>query len=288
MKFLKILLSFLLLMALSSCKEIEVLLDDSFIEDILIEGEDENISLVDVPEYDGDPYVILNNNIPEFDESDFGEKSFEIYSELDDLGRCGEAYANLSQELMPEGERENISHIKPTGWNSSGYSEIEGKFLYNRCHLIGYQLAGENANELNLITGTRYLNVEGMLPFENQVAKYIRKTDHHVLYRVTPIYEGNNLVASGVIMEAQSIEDDEIMFNVYVYNVQPGVVINYDDGSNYLKANETGVEIRGNSRSLVYHCPGQRAYDEMLDSKYLVIFDGEKEAVEAGYKRANQ
>ncbi|MBO5461599.1 MAG: DNA/RNA non-specific endonuclease, partial [Ruminococcus sp.] len=151
------------------------------------------------------------------------------------LGRCGEAYANICQELMPTEERGNISSVKPSGWVNAEYDFIDGKYLYNRCHLIGFQLAGENANECNLITGTRYFNVEGMLPFENMIADYVKETENHVLYRVTPIYEGSNLVASGVQMEAKSVEDDGegILFNVYCYNVQPGVEIDYATGESW-------------------------------------------------------
>ncbi len=193
------------------------------------------IDIASIPSYDGSPYVEINGNVPAFEESELTTQPFEIYSELDDLGRCGTAYANLGRELMPDEERGSIGMIKPSGWHTIRYDGlIEGNYLYNRCHLIGYQLAGENANELNLITGTRYMNVEGMLPFENLVADYIKETGHHVLYRITPVFEGNNLVASGVVMEARSVEDDGISFNVFVYNVQPGIIINYADGSSRL------------------------------------------------------
>ena len=190
-----------------------------------------------VPEYSGDPHVVINNNAPYFTEDDFIETSYEYYSELDDLGRCGEAIANIGQDLMPTEKRGSIGSVKPTGWHTIKYDIVDGKYLYNRCHLIGYQLTGENANTKNLITGTRYLNIEGMLPFENMIADYIKETNNHVLYRVTPIFEENNLVASGVLIEAQSVEDngEGIMFNVYCYNVQPGVIINYLDGSSSLE-----------------------------------------------------
>lgn len=191
-----------------------------------------SISLADIPDYAGDPYVVVNNNQPEFAESEMTTSSFETYSDLDVLGRCGIAYANIGQDLMPTEERGNISDVKPSGWQSVEYDGIDGGYLYNRCHLIGFQLTAENANEKNLITGTRYLNVEGMLPFENMVADYIEETGNHVLYRVTPIYEGDNLVASGVQMEAKSVEDngDGILFNVYCYNVQPSITIDYATG----------------------------------------------------------
>ena len=189
--------------------------------------------LSQIPNYTGNPYTIVNDNEPKFDESDFTTEAFEIYSDLDNLGRCGVAYANICKELMPTEKRGKIGMIKPSGWHTVKYPEIiKDRYLYNRCHLIGFQLAGENANEKNLITGTRYLNVTGMLPFENEVADYVESTGNHVLYRVTPVYDGDNLVASGVQMEAESVEDKGagVSFNVYVYNVQPGVIIDYATG----------------------------------------------------------
>ncbi len=189
-------------------------------------------SLADVPSYSGKPYVPVNNNAPTFAASDCTTKSFERYSDLDSLGRCGAAYANVGIDTMPTEDRGSIGSIKPSGWHTVKYDNVDGKYLYNRCHLIGYQLTAENANPKNLITGTRYLNVEGMLPFENMVADYIKETKHHVLYRVTPIFEGNNLVATGVHMEAYSVEDkgEGISYNVFVYNVQPGITIDYATG----------------------------------------------------------
>lgn len=192
-------------------------------------------ALDEIPEYSGEMYVIINDNKPNFSEEDYSVEPFEKYSELDSLGRCGVAFANVCRETMPstEDERGDISMIRPSGWRQKLYNE---EALYNRCHLIAYQLSNENANEKNLITGTRRFNVEGMLPFENKVADYLRNQgkdeNKHVLYRVTPIYEGENLVASGVQMEAYSIEDngEGICFNVYVYNVQPGITINYATG----------------------------------------------------------
>ena len=191
------------------------------------------VSLADIPEYSGEPYVVLQDNWPDFDVEDLTTEPFEIYSELDSLGRCGAAYANVCLEIMPTEERGSIGQVKPSGWQTVKYDFIDGKYLYNRCHLIGYQLAGENANRQNLITGTRYMNVTGMLPFENMVDDYVEETENHVLYRVTPIFEGTNLVASGVQMEAFSVEDEGegICFNVFVYNVQPGVVIDYATGN---------------------------------------------------------
>ena len=180
------------------------------------------ISMEMLPEYSGEPYVVINNNEPNFEQKYFNTNSFESYSDLDSLGRCGVAFANIGKDIMPTEERGSISHVKPTGWHSVKYDNVDGKYLYNRCHLIGFQLTGENANEKNLITGTRYLNVEAMLPFENMVADYVKETNNHVLYRVTPLFEGDNLLAKGVQIEASSVEDngEDILFNVFCYNSQ--------------------------------------------------------------------
>lgn len=188
-----------------------------------------------IPEYSGNPYVELNGNLPYFTDEELSTTAFELYSELDSLGRCGAGYANICKEIMPTEERGSIGMVKPTGWHTVKYDCVADRYLYNRCHLIGYQLAGENANEKNLITGTRYLNVDGMLPFENEVADYVNNTDNHVLYRVTPVFSGDNLLASGVIIEAKSVEDDGagVQFNVYCYNVQPGISIDYTDGQSW-------------------------------------------------------
>jgi len=196
----------------------------------------ESVTLENIPPYAGEPYVVIDENQPNFTLDDFTTLEFEEYSELDMLGRCGVAYANICIELMPTEERGEIGMIKPTGWHTVKYDCVDGKYLYNRCHLIGFQLAGENANRLNLITGTRYFNVDGMLPFENMVAEYVEDTGNHVLYRVTPIYEGDDLVARGVQMEAISVEDEGegVCFNVFVYNVQPGVEIDYATGESWL------------------------------------------------------
>lgn len=192
-------------------------------------------SVQDVPAFSGEPYVVINDNQPEFNQDDWTTTSYEYFSELDSLGRCGYTMACIGIDLMPTEDRESISSVKPTGWVQNQYYFVDGKSLYNRCHLIGFQLTGENANERNLITGTRYCNVEGMLPFENMVADYVKETRNHVLYRVTPIYDGDNLVARGVQMEALSMEDkgDGICFHVYVYNNQPGVQIDYATGENW-------------------------------------------------------
>lgn len=189
-----------------------------------------------VPEFTDQPYVVINNNNPFFtDEEKATTDTFEFYSELDSLGRCGMALANVCKELMPTAERESIGQVKPTGWQTAKYDHVDGKYLYNRCHLIGFQLTGENANEKNLITGTRYMNVDGMLPFENMIDDYVDETENHVLYRVTPVFEGEELVARGALMEAYSVEDEGegICFNVYVYNNQPGVVIDYATGESH-------------------------------------------------------
>lgn len=202
----------------------------------------------DYPEYSGSAFVEINSNVPDFSLSDIKKaKSFEDYGELDDYGRCTTAYACVGKDVMPKSSRESISKVKPSGWNNAKYDFIEGGYLYNRCHLIAYQLTAENANPYNLITGTRYLNISGMLPFENEVADYVKETGNHVLYRVTPIYDDDELVARGVTMEGYSIEDkgSGICFNVYCYNVQPGIVINYKDGSSSFAGNaEATVESR--------------------------------------------
>ena len=201
-----------------------------------------SFSLEEVPAFSGEPYVVLNDNQPGFTQEEReNDASFEAYSPLDSLGRCGPAFANIGPELMPTEERGSIGQVKPSGWHTVKYDSVDGKYLYNRCHLIGYQLTAENANEENLITGTRYLNVEGMLPFENLVADYIQETGNHVLYRVTPVFEGSNLVASGVQMEAFSVEDqgEGVCFHVYCYNSQPGITIDYATGESWETGDET-------------------------------------------------
>ena len=301
--------------------------EDSNSNNILLTNPNTNddISISNIPEYSGEDYIILNNNIPNFSDSDLTTTSFEEYSPLDSLGRCGVAFANIGTDIMPTEKRESISSVKPSGWKSIKYDIVEGKYLYNRSHLIGYQLTAENANEKNLITGTRYFNATLMLPYENMVADYIKETNNHVLYRVTPVYEGDNLVATGVQMEAKSVEDDGegIEFNVFVYNVQPGITIDYSNGNSALSGEEiknntssdnnssndgnnnntstntndntnTGnppkeeTVIRGNSKSKIYHCPGQRDYENMSDSEHLVNFNSESDAIAAGYRKAKR
>lgn len=192
-----------------------------------------SLSLQDIPPYSGSPYTAISANVPFFSANELVPSSFEVYMPLDDLGRCGAAYASVGQDLMPTEERQDIDEVTPSGWNQAEYPNVDGGWLYNRCHLIGYQLSGQNANPENLITGTRYLNVEGMLPFENLVADYVRETGNHVLYRVTPLFEGDELVCRGVEMEAQSVEDGGagVMYHVFCYNVQPGIEIIYTDGA---------------------------------------------------------
>lgn len=215
---------------------------NTFLTDLNIIGtttahEEKSYNLGNIPEYDGvSEYVIINNNIPFFNEEEMTTNTFEKYSKLDSLGRCGVAYANIGSELMPTEERGSIGSVKPSGWQTIKYDIVDGKYLYNRCHLIGYQLTGENANKENLITCTRQMNVGTMLDFENEVADYIRKTNNHVLYRATPIFEGENIVASGVHLEAISVEDNGkgIKFNVYLYNIQDGIEIDYKTGESKL------------------------------------------------------
>ena len=193
------------------------------------------ISINEIPAYAGNAYVVINNNVPYFIDSELSSISYEYYSDLDSLGRCGVCVASVGQDIMPTEERGVIGNIKPTGWQIVKYPGIvDGNYLYNRCHLIGFQLTGENANANNLITGTRYMNVEGMLPFENMVADFVKETGYHVMYRVTPFFDGDNLVASGVLMEAMSVEDNGvgILFNVFCYNIQPGISIDYATGNN--------------------------------------------------------
>ena len=207
----------------------------------------------DVPAYSGEPYTAVNNNEPYFTSDNLTTEAFENYSELDALGRCGVAYANVCLETMPTEKRGSISEVKPTGWHSVKYDNVDGKSLYNRCHLIGYQLTAENANKQNLITGTRYLNVDGMLPFENMVADYVKETDNHVLYRATPIFTGDNLVADGVLMEGYSVEDegDGICFCVYAYNVQPGITIDYATGDSWLSSESGNSDSSSGGNSAV-------------------------------------
>lgn len=287
-----------------------------------------SVSSDDIPDYSGKMTVVVDNNDPDFTSKDLTTKSYESYSNLDSEERCQVAEACVGKDIMPRQKRGDIGMVKPTGWHTVKYDNVDGKYLYNRCHLIAYQLTGENANRKNLITGTRSFNVDGMLPYEEMVGDYVRETGNHVLYRVTPVFDGDDLVAKGVQMEAMSVEDkgEDIKFNVFVYNVQDGVKIDYATGDSrasssmhvttdnskasqkyhtnqssnsiYNRRNNTTAksnntktttqEIRGNSRSKVYHCPGQRDYDRMATSKYLKTFKSEKEAQAAGYRKAQR
>ena len=255
-------------------------------------------TLEDLPEYSGEPYVVLNENVPDFPQEDETTNSFERKCPLDALAPCGTAYANIGTDLMPTEERGSIGQVKPSGWQTVKYDCVDGKYLYNRCHLIGYQLSGENANEENLITGTRYLNVEGMLPFEDQVADYVQETNNHVLYRVTPIFEGDNLLASGVVMEAKSVEDDGtgVCFCVYVYNVQPGVVIDYATGASWLEEDvptsttqpeETAAAEEShyvlNTSSMKFHLPTCSGVESMSPSNRQDYTGTRQALLEQGY-----
>lgn len=234
-----LLLSLLWLLLLPACEHLLPSEESSAQPAAAISADGDVIYTVDtVPPFSSDAYVPINGNVPSFESKDYTTKAFEHYSELDALGRCGVTYACVCRETMPTEKRGNISQVKPSGWHSVQYDFVDGRSLYNRCHLIGYQLTAENANPCNLITGTRYMNTEGMLPFENMVADYVKETNHHVLYRVTPIFDGDNLVARGVQMEACSVEDngEGVSFNVYAYNNQPGVVIDYATGKSRLES----------------------------------------------------
>jgi len=266
-----------------------------------------SFDLASIPEYSGKPYVAVNGNNPYFTESDYTTVAFENYSQLDSKGRCGVAFANICLDIMPTEERGNIGSVKPSGWHTVKYEIVDGKYLYNRCHLIGFQLAGENANEQNLITGTRYMNVDGMLPFENMVAAYVKETENHVLYRVTPIYDGNNLLASGVLMEGWSVEDngEGICFNVFCYNVQPGIKIDYatgdsetEDGSAPYGSSAVVTKPKqettpqtdtntttyiGNKNSKKFHYPYCHSVDQMKETNKKYMTCTRDQAISQGY-----
>ena len=249
--------------------------------------------------YDGKPYVVINDNDPDFTDADMTTTSFESYGELDGLGRCTTAFANIGKDLMPAEKRGSIGEVKPTGWQMAKYDNVDGKYLYNRCHLIGYQLTGENANAKNLITGTRYLNVDGMLPFENMVADYIKETGNHVLYRVTPVFSGDNLVASGVHMEAESVEDngDGILFNVYCFNAQPGIAIDYATGDSHqddsivADASKSTTAAEANVQTYVLNTNTKKFHKEScnsarsMDASNKKIYTGSRqEIIDMGYE----
>lgn len=249
--------------------------------------------------YDGKPYVVINDNDPDFTDADMTTTSFESYGELDGLGRCTTAFANIGKDLMPAEKRGSIGEVKPTGWQTAKYDNVDGKYLYNRCHLIGYQLTGENANAKNLITGTRYLNVDGMLPFENMVADYIKETNNHVLYRVTPVFSGDNLVASGVHIEAESVEDngDGILFNVYCFNAQPGIAIDYATGDSHqddsivADASKSTTAAEANVQTYIINTNTKKFHKELcnsaksMDASNKKIYTGSRqEIIDMGYE----
>ncbi|MCC8067353.1 MAG: DNA/RNA non-specific endonuclease [Clostridiales bacterium] len=248
-----------------------------------------SFDLSEIPDYSGSPYVEINDNVPGFTEEELQTESFESYSDLDEAGRCGAAYACIGTDLMPTEARGSIEEVHPTGWINHAYDIIDGEYLYNRCHLIGYQLTGENANEKNLITGTRYLNTEGMLPFENMVADYVKETENHVLYRVTPVFEGNNLVASGVLMEAMSVEDngDGILFCVYCYNVQPGITIDYATGENRAEDDEdegnASEEYVLNTNTKKFHYPDCYSVEQMSEKNKQEYTGNREDLIAQGY-----
>ena len=263
----------------------------------------ETISPDSIPTYSGQPYVTINNNIPDFTDADMQTTSYEDYSNLDSLGRCGVANAIVGIDLMPTEERGPIGQVKPSGWHTIKYEGVDGNYLYNRCHLIGYQLSGENANEKNLITGTRYLNVTGMLPFEDEVADYVKQNNAHVRYRVTPIFEGDNLVASGVQMEAKSVEDNGagVCYNVYVYNVQPGVIIDYNTGDSRKATDEelaaqTASTVSGqrsqetektyvlNTNTMKYHTPDCSSVTDIKENNLKEFTGNAAELQQQGYE----
>ena len=273
-----------------------------------------SFSLSDVEPYSGSAYVAINGNIPYFTSSELTTTSFELYSALDSLSRCGTAYACIGQDLMPTEERGSIGSVKPSGWHTVRYNGVvDGNYLYNRCHLIGFQLSGENANERNLITGTRYLNIDGMLPFENIVADYVQETNNHVLYRVTPVFEGDNLLAAGVLMEGYSVEDDGdgICFCIFAYNVQPGVTINYATGDSTLDgaastsepsvAHEPSSDTQAgtstaeahyvlNNNTKKFHLPSCASADDIKDSNREDYYGSREDLIERVYvpcKRCN-
>lgn len=272
-----------------------------------------SFSISDIPAYSGDPYVAIADNVPDFSSADLTAQSYEHYSDLDSLGRCGVCTASVGQDLMPTEKRGSIGMVKPTGWHTVKYDFVDGKYLYNRCHLIGYQLTAENANEKNLITGTRYLNVDGMLPFENMVADYVKETGNHVLYRVTPVFTGSNLVADGVHMEAESVEDSGsgVMFNVFCYNVQPGVTIDYATGESHLSgdsadnsgttsaagtaaSSQSGADSKSaqsavqeyviNTNTMKFHHPDCSAVSRMNNSNKQTVTESRDQLISEGYE----
>jgi len=254
---------------------------------------DKSISLDEIPEFSYEAYVEINGNVPDFDENDLKAKSYETYGRLDALGRCSQCKACIGIDLMPTEKRGAIGMVKPTGWHSDKYNNVDGKYLYNRCHLIGYQLTAENANERNLITGTRYLNVDGMLPFEDEVADYIKETGNHVLYEVTPVFKDAELVARGVHMQARSIEDggEGVSFNVYCFNAQPGIEIDYQTGDNKPSKEEYTFDDGSekatyiiNENSKKFHKPNCEAVDKMSEKNKKEYYGTRENLIKNGYE----
>ncbi len=279
---------------LSSCKNKPIINETALPNDYIA-------SVNDVPEFDGvTPYVVIKNNEPDFTDGDLTNESYESYSPLDDLGRCGTAVAIIGRDIMPTEDRGSIGQVKPSGWHTVKYDAVDGKYLYNRCHLIGFQLTGENANIQNLITGTRYLNVEGMLPFENMVADYIKETENHVIYRVTPVFDGDNLLARGVQIEAKSVEDagEGICFNIYAYNAQPEIYIDYSTGESSLKngisdssrQSESSTTYILNVSSKKIHLPHCKSVADIHEGNKKTVQTDKVSLIESGYsacKRCN-
>lgn len=246
----------------------------------------------EVPEFDNEPYVVINNNIPDFEDSELTTTSYETYGDLDSLGRCTVCIACIGEDIMPTEERGSIGEVKPTGWHSAKYENVDGKYLYNRCHLIGYQLTAENANEKNLITGTRYLNVQGMLPFENEVDDYIEQTGNHVLYEVTPQFKDNELVARGVHMQAKSVEDngEGVSFNIYCYNAQPGIEIDYATGDSKAINQSDNFDDRSDKQTYIinisskkFHKPGCEAVNKMSEKNKKTYTGTRENLINNGY-----
>ncbi|MDD6234373.1 MAG: DNA/RNA non-specific endonuclease [Lachnospiraceae bacterium] len=284
-----IIISVFLLLFMSGCRS-----DFSDVAETYntIAASQESFSPDSVPAYSHAAYTVINNNKPYFTADDYTTESYEYYSELDSLGRCGVCMASIGRDLMPSEERGPIGNVRPSGWHTIKYDNIDGNYLYNRCHLIAYQLTGENANVNNLITGTRYLNVQGMLPFENMTADYIKETGNHVLYRATPVFDGDNLVADGVLLEGYSVEDNGagICFNVFCYNVQPGIEIDYATGDS--SQAEISTEFTHtyvlNTNTMKFHMPDCSSVSKIKE-KNKQIFKGNRDDIIAqGYTPCRQ
>lgn len=291
--------------AISSYANSQIQIEESTTSAVQQEGQQQPnpaklpITLADIPEFSGQPYVAINNNVPYFEENEQTTNAFQHYFELDVLGRVTMAYGSLGQEILPEEERGDISSIHPTGWKQNRYDCIkDGQALYNRCHLIAFSLSGQNANPKNLMTGTRYMNIKGMQPFESKTLDFIRKTNKHVMYQVTPMFDGDNLVANGVLMQAKSVEDNGqgLSFNVFCYNVQPGICIDYKTGENWLE--ETGQTtsqdqtpaMEGqakdyvlNIRSHKFHDPSCESIDDMSKRNRQDVHESKESLIAQGY-----